>query len=150
MRDDRFMVKSTVQISSTSNLSKVDLIHSRVEFPVINPVVIILFTGGKYIEVMKLPWVYSNFKDSTKLLYTGMDVRHYLSQIWRTYMKELCETRSLEIPGSLIRVLGPNFLERTHLLTSYITGSARHLEHVGKVFDYNTSKHVYKDVLKMD
>jgi len=55
---------------------------------------------------------------------------------------------SLQIASLLIRILGPDLLERSHLLSrNRLRPTPRGLEHVGKVLHNNTGKHIDEDIL---
>ena len=68
----------------------------------------------------------------------------------QTYPEEWNEVLLLQVPCLRIRVLRPNLLERSHLLTSDRLGTAGHLEDVVETLDDNTSEQVGEDVLGED
>jgi hypothetical protein len=64
-----------------------------------------------------------------------------------TYVEKGREALAFEIARALVRVLGPDLLERAHLLARHVPRAAGHLEHVGEVLDDHTGEHVHEYVL---
>ena len=68
-------------------------------------------------------------------------------RIAQTYSKEAHKVVSLQIACLGVGELGPNLLERAHLLSSDGLRPAGHLEDIVETLDDNTSEQVGEDVL---